>query len=34
MELLDIEQFDLDDKTRLNKKPENEKPVKMEDLNE
>lgn len=34
MELLAIEQFDLDDKTRLNKKPENEKPVKMEDLNE
>lgn len=34
MELLAIEQFDLDEKTRLNKKPENEKPVKMEDLNE
>lgn len=34
MELLAIEQFDLDEKTRLNKKPENEEPVKMEDLNE
>lgn len=34
MELLAIEQFDLDEKTRLNKKPENETPVKMEDLNE
>lgn len=34
MELLAIEQFDLDEKTRLNKKPENENPVKMEDLNE
>lgn len=32
--LIEIDQFDLDDKTRLNKKPENEKPVKMEDLNE
>lgn len=34
LERLAIDQFDLDDKTRLNKKPENEKPVKMEDLNE
>ena len=34
LQLLSIDQFNLDDKTRLNKKPENEKPVKMEDLNE
>ena len=29
-----IDQFDLDDKTRLNKKPENEKPQKMNDYND
>lgn len=29
----DIDKFDLDDKTKLNKSPENEKPEKMCDLN-